>query len=338
LINNSKEEQVRDFQEILEDAESIEEVLPADEDTAGTADNGEDEQETEDEEKPAKVDRCVESILEDNPDMDESQAWAICQSKFGDKSLKEAIQEINPQQQDGQEDERAEQVKQELEALQERNPHIDKREAERLCTQEKYDVPEQYLDERSEDFFQPNKGMYDAVRKALEWKERHPDEIDGGTDTGWRRARQIKEAYENDEMLTEHTWRKINAWHSRHWSQGHTEPENSSEPWKEAGYVASLLWGHEAGKDKAERVVEFFDSVENEIHLICECENCEVNVTSRKEDLAREVEFGDDTYVGTLVEVDRKFNRTDGFEFVSKKLDGMSLDTYYGWLDEVGLK
>jgi hypothetical protein len=37
-------------------------------------------------EKPDKVHRCVESVLDDNPDMDESQAWAICQDSAGKAS------------------------------------------------------------------------------------------------------------------------------------------------------------------------------------------------------------------------------------------------------------
>lgn len=36
---------------------------------------------------PKFVDQCVESLLEENPDMKEEDAWAICQAQY--KKLKE---------------------------------------------------------------------------------------------------------------------------------------------------------------------------------------------------------------------------------------------------------
>jgi len=36
---------------------------------------------------PKKVEECVQSVLEDNPDMDESTAWAICNEQFSEEKL-----------------------------------------------------------------------------------------------------------------------------------------------------------------------------------------------------------------------------------------------------------
>lgn len=40
---------------------------------------------------PKEVDNCVESILADNPEMDESTAWAICYAQRLDHSAEELL-------------------------------------------------------------------------------------------------------------------------------------------------------------------------------------------------------------------------------------------------------
>lgn len=80
--------------------------------------------------------------------------------------------------------------------------------------------------------------------KAIRWREEHGDAVQGGTETGWRRARQLAGGgrVSADDVVT------IAAWWARHRDHA-TEPdaEYADEPWRDAGYVAGLLWGGRSG-------------------------------------------------------------------------------------------
>lgn len=80
--------------------------------------------------------------------------------------------------------------------------------------------------------------------KALRWREEHGDAVQGGTETGWRRARQLAAGgrVSADDVVT------IAAWWARHRDHA-SEPdaEYADEPWRDAGYVAGLLWGGRSG-------------------------------------------------------------------------------------------
>jgi len=91
----------------------------------------------------------------------------------------------------------------------------------------------------------PPEGAQEAARKALRWRDEHPDEIEGGTRTGWERANQL----DNGESLSEDTVQRMHSFFSRHMAQGNHEldDEYEGEPWKDAGYVAHLLWGGDTG-------------------------------------------------------------------------------------------
>lgn len=44
---------------------------------------------------PKKVEECVDSILEENPEMNESTAWAICQDQFNESKLLKLRKELD---------------------------------------------------------------------------------------------------------------------------------------------------------------------------------------------------------------------------------------------------
>jgi hypothetical protein len=78
------------------------------------------------------------------------------------------------------------------------------------------------------------------AKKALEWREKYPSEIKGGTRVGWVRANQLAKK----EKLSEKTIARIASF-ARHRKNAEVSAENKSTPWKDAGYVAYLIWGGE---------------------------------------------------------------------------------------------
>jgi hypothetical protein len=82
------------------------------------------------------------------------------------------------------------------------------------------------------------------ARKALRWREEHGDAVQGGTSTGWARARQLAAGgrVSADDVVT------IAAWWARHRPNAREpDAEYRDEPWRDAGYVSGLLWGGTSG-------------------------------------------------------------------------------------------
>ena len=86
------------------------------------------------------------------------------------------------------------------------------------------------------------------AKKALRWKEEYGDEVKGGTIVGWTRANQLA----SREPLSYATIARM-ATFNRHRSNSEVDPKHASEPWKDRGYVAWLIWGGTAGVDWAIR-------------------------------------------------------------------------------------
>jgi hypothetical protein len=76
------------------------------------------------------------------------------------------------------------------------------------------------------------------AKKAIRWREEHGSAVQGGTETGWRRARQLatEASVSGDDIID------ISAWFARHLEYD-DPPEDADEPWRDAGRVAGLLWG-----------------------------------------------------------------------------------------------
>lgn len=120
-----------------------------------------------------------------------------------------------------------------LDLLPEDHPKHSK-ENEDDATQDRYKVPE---------------SARNNARQVLKWREEHPDEIEGMTDVGWGRARQLAE----NEYIGVETVRKMAAF-NRHRKNSKVAEEFEDEPWKDAGYVAWLGWGGDTGVDWAREI------------------------------------------------------------------------------------
>ena len=102
----------------------------------------------------------------------------------------------------------------------------------------------------------PTDGMVSAAQKAINWKEKYKDEVKGGTQIGWTRARQIV----NRENLSIKTIKRMKAFFDRHQKNRVIDPKYKSEPWKDRGYVAWLIWGGDAGYTWAKMKVKQFEN------------------------------------------------------------------------------
>jgi hypothetical protein len=89
------------------------------------------------------------------------------------------------------------------------------------------------------------------AKKALAWKEKYGDEVKGGTIVGWTRARQLA----SREGLSYETIARMAAF-ARHRSNSAVDPKYRSEPWKDRGYVAWLIWGGTSGVNWAIKKAE----------------------------------------------------------------------------------
>lgn len=87
------------------------------------------------------------------------------------------------------------------------------------------------------------------AKKVLRWREEHPDEIQGMTEVGWRRARQLA----TQTHVGIETVKKMAAF-ARHRANAEVAPEHEDEPWKDAGYVAWLGWGGTTGIEWAREI------------------------------------------------------------------------------------
>lgn len=91
------------------------------------------------------------------------------------------------------------------------------------------------------------------ARKAIEWKDEHGSAVKGGTATGWRRARQLA----TEETVSAQDIIEIAAWWARHREHAaEVSAEYKDDPWRDAGYVAGLLWGGRSGDGWASGAVE----------------------------------------------------------------------------------
>lgn len=130
------------------------------------------------------------------------------------------------------------------------------------------DIPEKYLEDRSEAFFVPNAGAAESARKVRRWAEEYPEEFDAGASDGelLRRAGQLVEYHERGEPLPIEYWQEIRAFHDRKHAQDAHEldSEYEGEPWRDNGYAGHEGWGGDAGYDQAQRVMDVVEAVEEE--------------------------------------------------------------------------
>lgn len=96
--------------------------------------------------------------------------------------------------------------------------------------------------------FTPPQGAASAAQKAIDWKKEHGNAVKGGTKVGWTRASQLV----SGKPMSPETVKRMYKFFQRHEKNKAVNPEYKSEPWRDNGYVAWLIWGGDAGKRWAE--------------------------------------------------------------------------------------
>ena len=81
-----------------------------------------------------------------------------------------------------------------------------------------------------------------AAQKAIDWKEKYGDEVKGGAEVGWERAKQLA----SGTKLTREELGKMASF-MRHKENSKIATKHKSTPWKDRGHVAWALWGGDAG-------------------------------------------------------------------------------------------
>jgi len=98
--------------------------------------------------------------------------------------------------------------------------------------------------------FKPPAGVRAAAKRGLDFRSREGG--GGGTEVGVARARDLS----GGKNISPETARRMANFFSRH--QGGSrkiDPKFKGEPWRDRGYVAWLLWGGDAGRSWADKLV-----------------------------------------------------------------------------------
>ncbi len=115
---------------------------------------------------------------------------------------------------------------------------------------------------KSDTFKAPAAAARNAQR-ALDWKEKHGDEVKAMTRVGWARANQLAKG----ENLSYETVKRMAAF-ARHKKNSKINPDKKDTPWKDNGHVAWLGWGGDAGVNWAKGIVSKIDENNSLIEAI----------------------------------------------------------------------
>jgi len=110
--------------------------------------------------------------------------------------------------------------------------------------------PEMEPIEKSE-MYTPPAGAQAAAKRALQWREKYGSEVKGGTAVGWTRANQLA----SGRGVSRNVLGRMASF-NRHRKNSTVDPKHKGEPWKDAGHVAWLLWGGDAGVDWAMKTMD----------------------------------------------------------------------------------
>lgn len=94
--------------------------------------------------------------------------------------------------------------------------------------------------------FQPPAAARRSAQQVLTWRRQHGSDVRGMTEVGWRRARQLA----SGRPVSRATVAAMSQF-ARHRANATVAPELRRTPWRDAGHVAWLGWGGDAGVDWA---------------------------------------------------------------------------------------
>jgi hypothetical protein len=105
---------------------------------------------------------------------------------------------------------------------------------------------------RESETYKPPVDVAKEAQKALDYRDKYGDEVKAGTRVGWTRANQLAKR----ENVSFDTIKRMNSFFSRHAGNEKVNPENKDTPHKDNGFISHLLWGGDAGKRWAEKIIK----------------------------------------------------------------------------------
>jgi hypothetical protein len=138
-------------------------------------------------------------------------------------------------------------------------PHQGRTDISKLAADSKYD----HIN------FKPPEAVANAAKKGLEYRKRQGKDKAGltpseaskeGIGSGVQRATNLK----NRDTISPEVIGQMVGFFARHQKNKGVKPEFKSEPWKDKGHVAWLLWGGDPGKTWAEKVKGQMEAADNQ--------------------------------------------------------------------------
>jgi hypothetical protein len=103
----------------------------------------------------------------------------------------------------------------------------------------------------------PESARNDA-KKAIEWREKYPDQVKAGTAVGWTRAHQLAKG----EKLSIDTIKRMKAFFDRHQGNEKVNPDYKDEPWRDNGLVSWKIWGGDSAYEWAKKKLKEIENNE----------------------------------------------------------------------------
>lgn len=111
--------------------------------------------------------------------------------------------------------------------------------------------------------FKPPAGVAEAAKRGLEYRKKggkggldQSEASEEGVGSGVSRAQSLK----NRQNQSPETIRRMKSFFDR--SEKNKKIEEGKRPWEDAGYVSWLLWGGDAGRAWADKVVKQMDAAD----------------------------------------------------------------------------
>jgi hypothetical protein len=117
------------------------------------------------------------------------------------------------------------------------------------------------------------------AKKAIEWKAEYGEAVQGGIDTGWRRARQLA----TETSISGQDVIEMAAWWARHReTSSSVSPEWKDEPWRDNGWIAGLIWGGNTADEWVTQARSAMGRTDAEPVCPIETQDIEANLANRQ--------------------------------------------------------
>jgi len=114
--------------------------------------------------------------------------------------------------------------------------------------------------------FKPTESTASAAKRGLELRRKQPKSGKAGLSAKQAKSEGIGSGVQrasnmaNRNNLSPGTWKRVKAYHDRH--KGNRKLDPGKSPREDKGYVASQLWGGDAGYSQAKKIVRQMEAAD----------------------------------------------------------------------------